>query len=166
MKNAISSLFMISFFISIAHAANPNLRMSGAVGGSVPPIDFGPISGTENSELVCDFDDFLGTKVFVDIDSTYDDPVEQLSSKVLEMPTKNAYAYNFKLFQVEVVKVIRSCETCDFAQTILYRADLVRDVINKLEVTDSHARLTRAVNEDGKPIPNSSFVFEGSCKSN
>lgn len=121
---------------------------------------------TENNELVCQMNDFLQTKIFVDVDSDFDEANGQLSSKVLEMPTKNAYGNNYRLFRVEVVKVLRNCVGgCNATQTILYKTEDIRDVINKLEVTDSYARITYGVDKNGKPL-NPSFVSEGPCTAN
>jgi hypothetical protein len=121
---------------------------------------------TEDNELVCQLDDFMETKLFIDSDFTQDGEIGKLSSKILEMPTKNAFANNYKLFQVELVKVSRStCVGCENTQIILYKSDGVNDIINKLEVTSSKARVTRNVNTDGEPL-NPSFVDEGTCQPN
>lgn len=121
---------------------------------------------TENNEIVCQMNDLLETKLFIDSDAELDESIGVLSSKVLEKPTKNAYAYNNRLFQVELVKVYRAkCLGCQDTQEILYRSQDNRSIINKLEVTESSAKLTRNVDEFGVPkMP--SFVDEGICEAN
>lgn len=121
---------------------------------------------TENNEIVCQLDDFLETKIFVDIDSDFDKATGELSSKVIEMHTKNTYANNYRPFQVEVVKVLRNCVGgCNATQTILYKSDGIRDIINKLEVTENYARVTYGVDKNGRPTY-PSFVSEGPCTAN
>jgi hypothetical protein len=121
---------------------------------------------TENNEIVCQMNDTLATKLFVDSDYTLDGEIGKLSSKILEMPTQNASAFNNKLFQVELVTVIRPrCLGCQDTQTILYKSEGTNDIINKLEVTATDAKLTRNVDANGEPV-NPSFVDEGKCELN
>lgn len=121
---------------------------------------------TEDNEQVCQMNDFNETKLFVDIDSDADQNTGVLGSKILEMPTKNAFGNNNKLFQVKLVSVSRAkCPNCREVQTILYTSDGVDDIINKLETTATGATWTRNVNMDGVP-QNPSFVDTGSCTAN
>jgi len=121
---------------------------------------------TENNEIVCQMNDFLTSKIFVDSDYELDGKLGELNSKILEMPTKNAYGNKGKLFQVKLVKVIRvRCLGCKDTQTILYKSEGIDDIINKLEVTESAAKLTRNVDENGEPLE-PSFVDQGACQAN
>lgn len=121
---------------------------------------------TEDNEIVCQMNDFLETKIFVDSDYTLDKKIGELSSKVLEMPTKNAHGNNNRLFQVKLVKVFRArCPDCRETQTILYKSEGVDDMINKLEVTRTNATLTLNVKKNGEP-KNPSFIFKGQCEPN
>lgn len=121
---------------------------------------------TEDNELVCQMNDFMETKIFVDSDYTLDKKIGELSSKILEIPTKNAHGNNNRLFQVKLVKVFRArCPDCRETQTILYNSDGVGDIINKLEVSSTKATLTLNVKRNGEP-KNPSFVFKGQCEPN
>lgn len=150
MNNKISKLLILSLsFASYSEAAFANDSIH-----------------TENNEIVCQMDDFLATKIFVDVDSEFDKATGELSTKVIEMHTKNTYANNYRPFPVEVVKVIRNCEGgCNATQTILYKSDGIRDIINKLEVNENYARVTYGVDKNGNPTY-PSFVSEGLCTAN
>ena len=144
--------------------AEDSAASEGAVGSEDPKLH------TENHELVCRLNDFLGTKVFVDRDGTLDAETGKLSSKVLEMATKNAFGNNNKLFQVQLVRVERArCLGCEDTQVILYRSmgdDGPIAELNKLETTKSHAKITRNVDNEGTPLGSVRVVDEGPCEPN
>lgn len=118
---------------------------------------------TEANELVCQMNDFLETKIFVDTDYLLDNKIGEFSTKIIEMPTKNAYGNNYHLFQVNLVEVTRSrCLHCRDSQIILYKAEGEDTIINKLEITSSTAKITRNVDAKGNPLY-PSFVDEGTC---
>ena len=147
-KLSLSLTVLLLSFCSVLNAAEP------------APVH------TEDNEITCQFADFLETRLFVDKDNTLDSILGALNTKVLEMPTKNAHGYNYKVFRTKLVKVLPpSCETCGYSQTILYTSEGIDDIINRLEITDTKAVLIRNVDVNGNPLQQS-LTEEAACSQN
>ncbi len=121
---------------------------------------------TENAEVVCQMDDFVATKLYVDWDEDFDGATGKNSSKVLEVPTQHVFGNSGLLYLVKVVKVEHpSCYGCEDSEVIYYRSQFTPDIINKLEVSSSEAKLTIDVDAKGQPKRNA-IVSHGRCQLN
>jgi hypothetical protein len=121
---------------------------------------------TEDAEVVCQMDDFVATKLYVDWDEDLNAPTGKNSTKVIEVPTQNVFGQSNLLYKVEVIKVeYPSCADCEASQVIYYKSQFTKDLISKLEVSSTQATLTVDVDLKGKP-QKYAVVSKGSCKLN
>lgn len=121
---------------------------------------------TEGAEIVCQMDDFVATKLYVDLDPDFDAPTGKNSTKVIEVATQHVFGHDNLLAKVEVLKVeYPSCQGCEGSQVIYYRSQYVHDVISKLEVSSTEAKLTVGLDKNGKLMPYAQ-VSKGKCEAN
>lgn len=121
---------------------------------------------TDENDLVCQLNDYVGTKIFVNIGYNRDGEIGKRSTKVLEMATKNTYANNNRLHRVKLLSVARArCIGCESVQVILYKSEGDDETIVKLETTDTTVVVTRGVDRKGYPL-RGSVVEKGHCEPN
>lgn len=125
---------------------------------------------TEENEYVCQFNDPIKTKMYVDRDTTYDSVLGSLSPKILEVGTID-FLQGMPVSPVVVSSIARTRDVCLShceevpEQIILFTSKDLADVPKKLEVNARQATLTIGVDEKGNALSNA-LVYTGSCEAN